>query len=94
MHGKKYYYESVYRNHILLFFQSDGGAPHSPGPPLSPRRSQEDLPFCNHGGIRRLQRTLSEDVRQRRRESLTLPSSPSSVPANLVSAGSSIGQSK
>ncbi|CAC5398828.1 MAST [Mytilus coruscus] len=73
--------------------ESDGGAPHSPGPPLSPsasyRRSQEDIPFCNPGGIRRLQRTLSEDVRQRRRESLTLPSSPISVPNNLVSAGSS-----
>ncbi|XP_071161735.1 microtubule-associated serine/threonine-protein kinase 3-like isoform X2 [Mytilus edulis] len=72
---------------------SDGGAPHSPGPPLSPsatyRRSQEDIPFCNPGGIRRLQRTLSEDVRQRRRESLTLPSSPISVPNNLVTAGSS-----
>lgn len=69
---------------------SDGGAPHSPGP-LSPsgRRSQEDLPFCNPGGIRRLQRTLSEDVRQRRRESMTLPSSPISVPNNLSSGSSS-----
>ncbi|KAJ8305340.1 LOW QUALITY PROTEIN: hypothetical protein KUTeg_015885 [Tegillarca granosa] len=68
--------------------ESDGGHAISPAP-LSPsiRRSQDgDFPLGLHCGMRRLHRTLSEDIRHRRRESL--PSTPSSVPANLHASGS------
>ncbi|KAL3869847.1 hypothetical protein ACJMK2_042478 [Sinanodonta woodiana] len=45
--------------------------------PLSPsllnRSSHDDLPSCIHGGIRRLQRTLSEDCKRRRDSMPTTP---------------------
>ncbi|KAK3092016.1 hypothetical protein FSP39_024465 [Pinctada imbricata] len=63
--------------------ESDGGHPPSPIP-TSPiiRRCHDELPLGIPSTFRRLQRTLSEDSRQRRRESL--PSTPISLPTNLA----------
>jgi hypothetical protein len=69
--------------YMFCVLQSDAGSAGSA--PLSPvglRRSHEDYthPLQLHGGIRRLQRTLSED-NKRRRDSM--PSTPLGAPPNL-----------
>ncbi|OWF46091.1 Microtubule-associated serine/threonine-protein kinase 2 [Mizuhopecten yessoensis] len=70
--------------------ESDSGMTGSPGPvsPRIRRSTQDEFPLGLHmpGGIRRLQRTLSEDYRgHRRRESL--PSTPTGLPTNLSASG-------
>ncbi|XP_060070360.1 microtubule-associated serine/threonine-protein kinase 3-like [Ylistrum balloti] len=70
--------------------ESDSGMAGSPGPvsPRIRRPAQDEFPLGLHmpGGIRRLQRTLSEDYRgHRRRESL--PSTPTGLPTNLSASG-------
>ncbi|XP_046356906.2 microtubule-associated serine/threonine-protein kinase 3-like isoform X5 [Haliotis rufescens] len=56
--------------------ESDFGPLASPSPLPSPllKKCRDDLPFSIPGSLRRLQRTLSEDAKQRRRESM--PSTP------------------
>lgn len=66
-----------YFNDIRLSFQSDYGLATSP----LPRAIRDEIPLGLQCNIRRLQRTLSEDTKQRRRDSI--PSTPTGYHPNF-----------
>lgn len=83
---------------MIVYFQSDHGSVGSaPLSPVSFRRSHEEFtsPLQWHGGIRRLQRTLSEDNKRRRDSMPTTPLGPPPPLGTLPPPGPSpLGHSK